>query len=341
MLLRASRALALVLIGLLALRVTMVWADVTFNPDDDTYVKRTDPSANFDESAAPTPGPISVTSEQSGAVSVPNDHGYLRFDLTGWSGTVTSARLRLWEFGQYGPSITIGVYNPGSDDWNGGSVGIGDETTLTYNNAPSPGGGTLLDSQVGSTSVGWMEFSGASLTSYVNSELAGDGIVTFLLRASSPDIAAVAYYEDRENTQGTGNPPELILEGDLPVEVEGLRASRVYEGVRLEWRTLSEHKNAGFRVLREASGGTMVELTPSLLRPERSAGELGGAAYSFVDRQAPIGSPRYWIEDVDITGVTTRHGPVTAPRAEIVPAEAPSIPIGQMHGIPSTIAIPR
>lgn len=305
------------------------FADVTRNPDDDSFVRVSDPTSNFDEDTQT----ISVTAEGFPSGS-PEDIGYLRFDVSGLSGTLTGARLRVYNRASPGPSVTVAVLDPGSDDWNGGAGGLGDETTLTFNDAPAPLGGTQLDSQAGSASPAYMEFDGASLTSYVATQIAGDGLVTFVLRVTSTGLSDLNFFEDREDTAGTGNLPELILEGvdeSMAVELVELGGLRKLDGsVELRWRTASELKHAGFRVLREDGSGGELLLTPRLI-PPAAAGGLGGGSYALTDPDAPYAAQRYWLEDVDLSGRVTRHGPVHVERMR--PSSRTLPPGGQIESV--------
>jgi hypothetical protein len=184
-------------------------ANAPLNPIDDSFVRdKEEPyerDTNFDEH----PDEILVTME--GVFKhVPVNVGYLRFDLTGVEGDVGAARLRLYNQIGPGPAIQVGVYATTSDDWNGAEAGLGDETTLTFNNAPAED--RLLDQQAGASDPAWMEFGGPALTDYVNSQIAGDGLVTFRVKMVSTGIVDISIFEDRENGGGTGNLPELVLE---------------------------------------------------------------------------------------------------------------------------------
>lgn len=292
-----------------ARRADVASADTTRNPTDDTFVRVSEPTTNFDEDSFT----ISVTAEGF-PTGEPEDIGYLRFDVSGVSGTLTGATLRVFNRLSPGPSVTVAVYDQGSDDWNGAAGGLGDETTLTFDNAPAPLGGTQLDTEIGSAAPAWMEFSSAALTSYVADQIAGDGSVTFVLRVTTTGIADLNFFDDREDTGGTGNAPELVLEGvddDLAVDLMELRGERTPDDrdVVLTWTTISEFKHAGFRVIRQRIDGYETLLTPSLITSP-SGGELGGASYRFVDHDAPAIHLRYWLEDVDVMGRATRHGPV-------------------------------
>jgi hypothetical protein len=109
----------------------------------------------------------------------------------------------------------------------------------------------------------------------------------------------------------------------MAVELETLWAHRVGRTVVIGWRTVSEVDNAGFFVWRAAGVGKPVRLTPRLL-PARGS-PLRGHTYRFHDTGAPRQRTRYWIEDVDLSGVSTLHGPVSA--AAWRPKARPSLPL--------------
>jgi hypothetical protein len=98
----------------------------------------------------------------------------------------------------------------------------------------------------------------------------------------------------------------------LLVELESFTADATRHGVLLNWRTISEIDNIGFRLLRERVVGrekSIEVITPELI-PARG-NNLVGADYEFVDTtQGLRGTVRYYLEDIDSWGRTTRHGPV-------------------------------
>jgi hypothetical protein len=185
-------------------------AETRLAPSDDSFVRdKENPDQrndNFDEYEAQ----IQVTVEGF-PQGVPVDIGYLRFDLSGVQADVSAVRLRLYNQVKPGPAVVVGLFGTTSDDWNGADPGLGDETTLTFNNAP--GEGDLLDQELGVTTPAWVEFSGAALTDYVRAQVGGDGRVTFRVKIVSTGILDIAMFEDRENGGGTGNTPELVIEG--------------------------------------------------------------------------------------------------------------------------------
>ncbi len=76
----------------------------------------------------------------------------------------------------------------------------------------------------------------------------------------------------------------------------------------------------------EEPDSQFVNLTPRLIPPRSSAGEMGGAEYRFTDWSAPLSATRYWLEDVDTMGNVTRHGPVEVPPARVRPIPLPIPP---------------
>ena len=83
------------------------------------------------------------------------------------------------------------------------------------------------------------------------------------------------------------------------------------DGVHLRWETADETLHAGFHVLRSASPYTHgVRITRELI-PSQTAGGIGGGVYTFVDAEPSAAATRfYWLEDVELTGATARHGPL-------------------------------
>jgi hypothetical protein len=114
------------------------------------------------------------------------------------------------------------------------------------------------------------------------------------------------------------------------VRLESFTATRLADGrTRLEWRTGYEVDNLGFRVYREQKG-QRVRITPSLVPGTaliRAGQRLSstGQAYEWWDAPAPpldAGPVQYWLEDLDLHGKRTWHGPIEpgqSPAAVIQP----------------------
>ncbi|MCX5905591.1 MAG: T9SS C-terminal target domain-containing protein, partial [Proteobacteria bacterium] len=80
----------------------------------------------------------------------------------------------------------------------------------------------------------------------------------------------------------------------------------------LKWETAAEMENAGFNIYRsETADGEFVKINDGLISAKGSATE--GASYTFVDRRTERGKTYYYkLEDVDLSGKTTFHGPASA-----------------------------
>jgi len=82
--------------------------------------------------------------------------------------------------------------------------------------------------------------------------------------------------------------------------------------VVVTWQTVSELDNAGFTLYRglQADGSDRSLLTDV---PSQAPGASQGASYSYEDAAVEVGQTYwYWLEDVDLGGATTLHGPVSA-----------------------------
>lgn len=93
-----------------------------------------------------------------------------------------------------------------------------------------------------------------------------------------------------------------------------MKATKYSDGVLLQWRTGMEIDNLGFNVYREEAG-KRVRLNQQLLAG--SALMIGpdtalrsGRPYAWTDPSPLAKGARYWIEDVDLNGTATMHGPI-------------------------------
>ena len=96
------------------------------------------------------------------------------------------------------------------------------------------------------------------------------------------------------------------------VALQSFEARGVDEAVELTWKTASELNNLGFHLYRSASaGGPYERLTKSLI-PGLGSSPVG-AEYSYRDAGVENGVTYFYeLEDVETTGATHRHGPVSA-----------------------------
>jgi uncharacterized repeat protein (TIGR01451 family) len=85
--------------------------------------------------------------------------------------------------------------------------------------------------------------------------------------------------------------------------------------VLLMWKTGGESHNLGFNVYRERNGNR-VRMNPSLIAGSAllMTGALpkhSGRSYAWPDPSAEVADASYWLEDVDVNGTRTMHGPVS------------------------------
>jgi len=82
----------------------------------------------------------------------------------------------------------------------------------------------------------------------------------------------------------------------------------------LTWKTGGEAHNLGFNVYRELNGNR-VRMNPSLIAGSAllmngALSKHSGRSYAWIDPSAPTAGTSYWLEDVDVNGTRTLHGPV-------------------------------
>jgi hypothetical protein len=100
------------------------------------------------------------------------------------------------------------------------------------------------------------------------------------------------------------------------VELVSFSATEYDTGTYLQWRTGLEVKNLGFNIYRD-EGGTRVPITQQLIAGSALlAGSntvlFSGKTYSWWVKSAQSKPAQYWLEDVDLNGQSTWHGPVVA-----------------------------
>lgn len=86
--------------------------------------------------------------------------------------------------------------------------------------------------------------------------------------------------------------------------------------VVLTWKTSGESHNLGFNVYREQNGNR-VRMNPSVIAGSALLmnGALprhAGRTYAWIDPSAGVTGAYYWLEDIDVNGTRTMHGPVSA-----------------------------
>ena len=164
---------------------------LTFVPDVDTYVDASNPTTNYGSSA------------QLRTDASPVVNSLIRFNVTGITGPVTKATLRV--FANTGNSIGYDVFDATA------TASTWTEGTLTYNNMP------VLGAKLGASSaVAASTWTGVVVSSIVT----GDGVYGFALTSTS---ATATSFSSRTGA----NPPQLVIEvgGAAVVAPSGLKAA--------------------------------------------------------------------------------------------------------------------
>jgi len=124
-----------------------------------------------------------------------------------------------------------------------------------------------------------------------------------------PDILLFQYCGDITLPDQT-----FVFSPPIPtlVTLAGFAARGLDRSVSLGWETTSELHNLGFHLYRATSAdGPWTRITPSLIRGLGSSPE--GKAYAWLDTGLTNGVTYFYrLEDVDRSGLSTAHGPVSA-----------------------------
>ncbi len=100
----------------------------------------------------------------------------------------------------------------------------------------------------------------------------------------------------------------------LAVTLASFDAQALPDHILVTWETASELGNRGFNLYRGSSATGPDRQLNSTLIPSQSQGSPGGFIYTWEDRAdlVPGATYYYWLETVDISGVTAQYGPVSA-----------------------------
>lgn len=116
--------------------------------------------------------------------------------------------------------------------------------------------------------------------------------------------------ENADQADSDGNGVGDACEETL-IGLAGLEAVAGRGEVAVIWSTASETANAGFNLYRATGKGGYEKITAELIPAEGSP--TRGAVYEYVDTDVRNRTTyRYLLEDVDLNGVATPHGPVRA-----------------------------
>jgi len=288
-------------------------ADSHLNPTDDTYVDLNDPNPI----TPPGKNGYGLLSDYSYFPAfVVTRRVYLRFDLSTMSDDAyPGSLLRLHIIGApFNTTGNLALWSTG-DDWNGANAGNGDETTLTWNNAPAPI--TKIDTQPAGAVGTDIDFYSTALFSYIYNQRSangGDDIASFMVQwdsCSSCGFFDNITFEDREDYGGSGKPPELILLGPTAILVSKFDATPNVVDIHVTWKTVIEDNLDGFNLFRSSDPDSKrIQLNESMIP---ALGLPIGWNYLFIDKAVRPGSTYYyWLQTVERSGKLTDYGPAQA-----------------------------
>ncbi len=98
----------------------------------------------------------------------------------------------------------------------------------------------------------------------------------------------------------------------LAITLASFEAAAQADHVLVTWETVSELTNAGFNLYRTTTANPPAAADLLAYVPSQGPGSTQGFAYSHQDYAVTAGQAYwYWLEDVDLNGATTLHGPVS------------------------------
>jgi uncharacterized repeat protein (TIGR01451 family) len=176
------------------------------------------------------------------------------------------------------------------------------------------------------TTQGSCSEAGATVTCLLGTMANGDSAtITILAIPGAPGIvsntaAVTADQTDPDPSNNSSTQSETIT-APTAVTLQSFlaRSGRDKNGanrVILTWKTGGEAHNLGFNVYREMNGNR-VRVNPSLIAGSAllMSGALpkhAGRSYAWIDPSVATAGASYWLEDIDVNGTRTMHGPVSA-----------------------------
>jgi hypothetical protein len=221
--------------------------------------------------------------------------GWINFNPDHGGVTVYPDHLEGYAWGENVGWIRMGTHIGGSPHTYGNSS----NTDYGVNRNPTTG---ALSGYAWSTTAGWINFAPAN--GGVTVSPAGE----FSGYAWGENIGWIKF----NGTAADNSTYKVATAGPLAVTLAAFDVQGQADRVVVTWETVSEVDNAGFNLYRglQADGSDRALLT---YVASQAPGAAQGAAYSYEDAAVEAGQTYwYWLEDVDLSGATTLHGPVSA-----------------------------
>jgi hypothetical protein len=253
----------------------------------------------------------------------------------------SEAEYNLYGWGPIEPDYSDGTWGGGSKDGNCRPISFfeygngSDWARFTMDFGDSPGTKYLLlhhmdgyadDSfyvyidelgEPGDTTEVFYYWDQLDLETWLTAEISLDltGVHTIYLLCTQPahpdPVPDENTYEQVAFSWASVVPEWVIDEEPAAITLASFTAEGGLGSVALAWETGTEIDNAGFNVYRaSASEGPYTRINDSLIAAQGDP--VSGARYPFLDEDLAPGTYTYKLEDVDLNGVATLHGPVSA-----------------------------
>jgi len=153
---------------------------------------------------------------------------------------------------------------------------------------------------------------------------AGTATITILTIPGQPGViantATVAADQTDSNSANNSSTQNTTVVAPTRVTLRSFSAHYATDKnganrVLLTWRTGGESHNLGFNVYRELNGNRMRMnssiVAGSALMMSGALAHHAAKSYAWIDLASPVAGATYWLEDIDVNGTRTMHGPVS------------------------------
>jgi len=167
------------------------------------------------------------------------------------------------------------------------------------------------------TQSGISSFSCSTTFTYVDADITGTESDIYTGKWNGTNWARLDQANASSNTIGGAATSFSDFTGGeynpMAITLADFSAAQTGDAVLLTWETNSELDNRGFNLYRGLSPGAPDRQLNETLIPSQGPGSPGGFIYTWEDRADLVSGTTYfyWVEDVDMNGVATRHGPVS------------------------------
>ena len=234
--------------------------------------------------------------------------------------------------------------------------------TLTYtlvvtNNGPSAASGVVVTDPLPTTDVTYVSssttlggpcmFAGVTVTCPIGAMPVGaSATITIVTTATTLSLAvnSASVTESQADDLLANNfaTQSETIETPTGVKLESFMAGASSGGALLSWKTGGETRNLGFNLYREVNG-QRVRVNSSLIAGSalimrHTMEQHTAKTYSWIDRTAGANLGLYWLEDVDLNGTRTFHGPISVQGNSVSPSAVQSLMIPELN---STDAVPE